>query len=156
MTTVETIASKLLALRWHLATAESCTGGMIAAACTDLPGSSQWFAGGLVTYTVEWKCHFLDIPPELIEKYGVVSSMTAQAMADGCRKRCNVEAAIAITGIAGPTGAEPNKPVGTVFIAVSAGNRPTVVKRYQFDGDRNAIRHAATQAALELLLSELQ
>lgn len=139
-----------------MATAESCTGGMIAAACTDIPGSSQWFAGGIVTYTVEWKCRFLGIPAELIEQYGVVSGMTAQAMVDGCRKHCDVEAAVAITGIAGPTGAEPEKPVGTVFIAVSIGARNTVVKRCQFNGDRIAIRKAATQAALELLLDELE
>jgi nicotinamide-nucleotide amidase len=156
MTTVESIAAELLARGWRMATAESCTGGMIASACTDLPGSSQWFAGSIVTYTVEWKCRYLGVPSQTIDQYGVVSNETALAMVNGCREHCGVEAAVAVTGIAGPTGAEPGKPLGTVFIAASAGPRPPVVRRYQFTGDRAAVRRAATTAALELLLGEIR
>lgn len=153
---VKKIADGLLSRQWRMATAESCTGGMVAAACTAIPGSSQWFAGGLVTYAIPWKERYLGVSSQTIMQHGVVSAQTAQEMATGCCRHCGVNAAVAVTGIAGPGGAEPGNPVGTVFIAAIAGGKTPLVRRFEFPGCRQAVREAATAAALSLLLEALR
>ena len=147
---IQAIADELLKRGWWLATAESCTGGMIAEALTAVPGSSGWFAGGVVSYTIPWKERLLSVPSSIIEQFGVVSEETARAMVDGVVTGQGVQAGMATTGIAGPTGAEPGKPVGTVCIAVRAGER-ALVKTCHFSGGRDEVRHAATRQALEML-----
>lgn len=149
------IAAILQRRRWLLGSAESCTGGMIAAACTDLPGSSAWFAGGVVTYTIPWKERLLGVSAAVIGSAGVVSAATAEAMATGLLRQHGVNAAIATTGIAGPSGAEPGKPVGTVFIAATVAGFPPRTRRFQFSGSRAEVREGATEAALHMLLELL-
>ena len=151
---ISAIADELLKRGWWLATAESCTGGMIAEALTAVPGSSRWFAGGVVSYTVPWKERLLGVPPETIERFGVVSEETARAMADGLVNTQGTQAGIATTGIAGPTGAEPGKPVGTVCIAVRAGEQ-VLARTCHFPGGRDEVRRAATRRALEMLKEKL-
>jgi nicotinamide-nucleotide amidase len=102
--TVQALAERLLAKQWTLATAESCTGGLIAAACTELAGSSAWFERGFVTYSNEAKSELLGVPPELIDEHGAVSEAVALAMAEGALRQAGVNLAVAVTGIAGPTG----------------------------------------------------
>ncbi|MBR6471117.1 MAG: CinA family protein [Victivallales bacterium] len=147
---IQAIAETLLKRGWWLATAESCTGGMIAETLTAVPGSSQWFAGGVVSYTIPWKERLLGVPSSIIEQFGVVSEETARAMVDGVVTGQGVQAGMATTGIAGPTGAEPGKPVGTVCIAVRAGER-ALVKTCHFPGTREEVRQAATAQAIQML-----
>lgn len=144
------IAQGLLQRGWMMGTAESCTGGAIAAACTDIPGSSAWFAGGLVTYTIPWKVKYLGVPQKLVDDAGVVSKEVVSAMLDGLRRECGVQAGIAVSGIAGPTGAEPGKPVGTVVVGVDAGTRRYVEMRH-FPGDREGVRAAVVAFGLRKL-----
>lgn len=144
------IAESLQARKWMMATAESCTGGMIAAELTALPGASGWFAGALVTYSIPWKERLLGVPAEVIGQYGVVSAETVQAMLEGLRQRYDVEAAIAVSGIAGPGGAEPGLPVGTVYLGACAG-ADCRVERFNFDGDRDTVRSSAVSAGLKML-----
>ncbi|MBQ4480892.1 MAG: CinA family protein [Victivallales bacterium] len=146
---ITAIADELLKRGWWLATAESCTGGMIAETLTAVPGSSRWFAGGVVSYTVPWKERLLGVPSETIERFGVVSEETARAMVAGLG-RLGAQAGMAITGIAGPTGAEPGKPVGTVCIAAMAGDH-MLARTCHFPGGRDEVRRAATRRALEML-----
>ena len=156
-TTIEAIAGELMRRGWWMATAESCTGGGIASALTAVPGSSQWFAGGLVTYIIPWKERLLGVPADTIETFGVVSEETVSAMLQGLQSEQGVQAGIAVSGIAGPTGAEPGKPVGTVVLGVCAGNA-RVVETCHFTGDREAVRTAAVIhgiAMLEKLFSEI-
>lgn len=109
------ISSSLLAHGWMLATAESCTGGLIAAACTDQAGSSQWFERGFVTYSNAAKVQCLGVPADLIERHGAVSEAVARAMAQGAVAHSAAQVALAVTGVAGPTGGSADKPVGTVW-----------------------------------------
>src|SRR6185369_120862 len=109
------LAQVLLARGWMLASAESCTGGMIAAACTDLAGSSQWFERGFVTYSNEAKQEMLGVDPALIAQHGAVSEAVARAMAFGAVRHSRAQVGVAVTGIAGPSGGNPQKPVGTVW-----------------------------------------
>ena len=145
------LANAMRARQWRLATAESCTGGMIAAACTDLAGSSDWFERGFVTYSNEAKTTLLGVPADLIAAHGAVSEEVARAMAQGALQRAPVQLAVAVTGIAGPGGAVPGKPVGTVWLAWAtvAGVQ---TERLQLAGDRAAVRTATVQAALQRLL----
>ena len=113
---VRQLAAKLTEKGWMLATAESCTGGMIAAACTDLAGSSQWFERGFVTYSNEAKTEMLGVPAELIAKHGAVSEEVVRAMAEGAIRHSRAQVSIAVTGIAGPGGGSVEKPVGTVWV----------------------------------------
>jgi nicotinamide-nucleotide amidase len=137
-----------------LSVAESCSGGLIAKRITDVPGSSGYFLFGAVTYSNESKVKVLGVPGELLEKHGAVSSEVALAMAEGVRRISGSAIAIATTGIAGPDGGTPEKPVGTVFIAiVSADGGKTFLLR--LEGDRNAVREATAEAALQLLLDRL-
>ena len=148
------LADALLARGWKLATAESCTGGMIAAACTDLPGSSQWFERGFVTYSNEAKVDALGVDATLIAANGAVSEVVARAMAFGAIRHSLAQASVAVTGVAGPTGGSPDKPVGTVWFGFQVDGRLTSEVR-RFDGDRAAIRGATVQHALRRLLELL-
>lgn len=135
-----------------LATAESCTGGMIAAQITDRAGSSAWFERGLVTYSNLAKTELLGVEPALLAEHGAVSQACAEAMARGLLRACPVDWGVAVTGIAGPGGGTPDKPVGTVWIAwIQRGQKPQA-HRFGFEGDRASVRAQAAQAALEGLL----
>ncbi|NMA43037.1 MAG: CinA family protein [Oligosphaeraceae bacterium] len=147
----EQIGLQLLQRSWLLGTAESCTGGSVAGILTEIPGSSQWFAGGLVTYSNEWKQKLLGVQALTLEKYGAVSSETVAEMLDGLLDRYALQAGIAVSGIAGPGGAVPGKPVGTVYIGVALGEERRVCRR-QFSGDRRAVRIQSCTDALQELL----
>ena len=149
---VQTLADALRGRGWRLATAESCTGGLIAAACTQLAGSSDWFERGFVTYSNAAKSELLGVEPALIEAHGAVSEPVAQAMALGALRRSPAQVAVAVTGIAGPGGAVPGKPVGTVWLAWGTA-RTLQVERLQLGGDRDAVRCATVRAALQRLTS---
>ena len=144
------ISLRLLARRHMLATAESCTGGMIAAACTDLSGSSQWFERGFVTYSNEAKAEMLGVPPGLIEEHGAVSEPVARAMVQGAIRNSTARVATAVTGIAGPTGGVVGKPVGTVWFAWCLDGA-TFSERCHFDGGRAAVRVASLHHTLKRL-----
>lgn len=144
------ISSRLLARGWMLATAESCTGGMIAAACTDLAGSSQWFERGFVTYSNAAKTQCLGVPAELIETHGAVSEPVARAMAQGAVAHSAAQVTVAVTGVAGPTGGSTDKPVGTVWFGWQvAGGTHSELRR--FAGDRAAVRAQTVRHALRRL-----
>ena len=157
------LAQALRAAGLKLAAAESCTGGLIAAACTAIAGSSDWFERGFVTYSNQAKTEMLGVPAALIAAHGAVSAEVAQAMAEGALAHSKADLAVAVTGIAGPGGATPGKPVGTVWIAVArrgdgggAGSdvRSGVITQtelLQLDGDRAAIRALTVQQALQRL-----
>jgi nicotinamide-nucleotide amidase len=138
---------------WHLATAESCTGGLIIACLTEIPGSSNVVERGYVTYDNRAKAEVLGVPAALFERVGAVSEEVARAMAEGALARAGVELAIAVTGIAGPGGATRTKPVGLVHVAVARHGAPTLHARDIFPGDRAAIRLATVDAALGLALA---
>ena len=147
--------AELLARKgWMMATAESCTGGLIAGACTDLAGSSDWFERGFVTYSNAAKTDLLGVPAELIARHGAVSEPVARAMADGALARAGVDVAVGVTGIAGPGGGSPAKPVGTVWIAV-AGPDGVAVRLLRPPGDRALIRGWTVASALELVRETL-
>lgn len=151
---VPELADRLQALGWQLTTAESCTGGMIAAACTDLAGSSVWFERGFVSYSNESKTGLLGVASDLIQAHGAVSQEVAQAMAAGALAHSRAQVAVAVTGVAGPGGGSAAKPVGTVWLAWAT---PTGVSAElaHFAGDRAAVREAAVQRALQGLLERL-
>lgn len=131
-----------------LVTAESCTGGWIAKALTDLPGSSAWFHAGVVTYSYEAKEALLGVNPHTLEHAGAVSEETALEMVSGALARFGAGVAVAVTGIAGPTGGTPDKPVGTVWISWKRRGGYGRAQLYQFSGDREAIRRQTVAAAL--------
>ncbi len=137
-----------------LALAESCTGGLICERITRVPGSSAWLERGFVTYSNQAKQDLLGVGPETLAAHGAVSSETASEMARGARTRAGVDIALAVTGIAGPTGGSVDKPLGLVFIGLDAGGA-TVVNRYQFIGERDLVRARAATAALDLLRRHL-
>jgi nicotinamide-nucleotide amidase len=139
----------------HIATAESCTGGLIAGCLTAIPGSSSFFEGGVVTYSDESKVSLLGVPRDAITENGAVSDVVAAAMAEGALAAAGADVAISVTGIAGPDGGTKAKPVGLVFMALAQTGRDALVKRYVFAGTRTDVRRAAVGAALELLLSAL-
>jgi nicotinamide-nucleotide amidase len=149
---VTALAEALRARGWCIASAESCTGGLIAAACTAVAGSSDWFERGVVTYSNAAKTTLLGVPEALIAAHGAVSEAVVRAMAEGMRARAPVQLAVAVTGIAGPGGAVPGKPVGTVWLA-TAGAAGTRAERLQLDGDRDAVRRQTVAIALERLLA---
>jgi nicotinamide-nucleotide amidase len=137
----------------RMATAESCTGGLVAAACTSLAGSSDWFERGVVTYSNAAKTELLGVPASLIAAHGAVSAEVARAMAEGALSRFPVSFAVAVTGVAGPGGGSVDKPVGTVWIGVARRGEPAAATLLQATGDRAAIRAASVLRALELLLA---
>jgi nicotinamide-nucleotide amidase len=138
----------LLARGWTVTTAESCTGGLIAAALTDIDGCSAWFRQGVVTYANHSKSALLGVDAKVIETQGAVSETVVQAMADGARMCAGAEVAVAVSGIAGPSGGSTDKPVGTVWIAWCVPGAAIQAERYLFDGDRQAVREAALLQAL--------
>lgn len=137
---------------WRLVTAESCTGGLIAACLTSVSGSSLVLERGFVTYSNASKHEELGIPEQLLEARGAVSEEVAISMADGARKAAKVDVGISVTGIAGPKGGSENKPVGLVYIAVST-EKKTEARRFKFDGDRTEIRRQSVVKALSWLLA---
>lgn len=140
-----------LAAGLTVATAESCTGGRIADALTDVAGSSGYLRGGVVAYADAVKRELLGVPALVIEQHGAVSAQTARAMAAGARERLGVDLAVAVTGIAGPTGATPGKPIGLAYVAV-ADEAGIEIRRFTWSGDREANKAASARAALELLV----
>jgi len=154
VTDIERLATLLQDKGWMLATAESCTGGMIAAACTDMAGSSNWFERGFVTYSNEAKTEMLGVDAALIETHGAVSEVVARAMAFGAVRHSRAHVSVAVTGIAGPAGGSKEKPVGTVWFGYMVdGLLSSETKR--FDGDRAAVRAATVEHALAGLLARL-
>ena len=150
---VPPLAELLLRKGWSMATAESCTGGLIAGACTDLAGSSGWFERGFVTYSNEAKTEMLGVDAALIATHGAVSEPVARAMAAGALRHSHAQVSAAVTGVAGPTGGSAEKPVGTVWFGWSVRGILTSEKQ-RFEGDRAAIRQATVRHAL-VRLSEL-
>ena len=138
-----------------MATAESCTGGLIAGACTDLAGSSAWFERGFVTYSNEAKTEMLGVDAALIAAHGAVSEPVARAMAEGAVAHSRALAAVAVTGVAGPSGGSPEKPVGTVWFGWSVDGRVRTERR-RFDGDRASVRAATVHYALQTLVELLR
>jgi PncC family amidohydrolase len=138
-----------------LATAESCTGGGVAAAITDLPGVSSFFLGGIVSYANDVKQDLLGVPEAVLAEHGAVSEPTARAMAAGVRTRLGADIGVSTTGIAGPDGATPTKPVGLVYIAVTTPTT-TLVRQDVWPGNREAVRRASVEAALELVIRALE
>ena len=154
--TVASLADALRAQACRLATAESCTGGLIAAACTELAGSSDWFECGFVSYSNAAKSTMLGVPMSLIEAHGAVSEPVAVAMAQGALARCAAQWAVAVTGIAGPGGGTPNKPVGTVWVSWAQQDGLARAQCFQFQGDRQSVREQTVHHALQGLLSLVQ
>ncbi len=147
-TRVQRLGAALQARGWMLASAESCTGGLIAAACTAQAGSSAWFEAGLVSYSNAAKAGLLGVDPKLIERCGAVSAEVACAMAEGIRARSAAQLTVAVTGIAGPGGAVPGKPVGTVWLAFATPGAAAVAQLLQLAGDRAAVRRQTVEQAL--------
>ncbi len=165
---VQALAAKLLSRGWMLATAESCTGGLIAAACTDLAGSSSWFERGFVTYSNAAKAQMLGMDAALIAQHGAVSEPVARAMAQGALQNAHAQVALAVTGVAGPGGGSADKPVGTVWFAWALpGQAAGAVSEtplqdsmlhsevMHFAGDRAAVRQATLHHSLRRLLELL-
>jgi nicotinamide-nucleotide amidase len=146
------LGQSLLGKRAVCATAESCTGGLVAGAITDIAGSSAWFDRGFVTYTNEAKQDLLGVPDEVLREHGAVSEATARAMAEGALARTLGHLAVAVTGIAGPSGGSPEKPVGMVCFAWAGKGLPTTAITRYFPGGRADVRRAAVVAALEGLI----
>ena len=144
------LAHILLKKGWLLATAESCTGGLIAATCTDLAGSSGWFERGFVSYSNEAKSELLGVSAALIEQHGAVSEAVARAMAEGALRHSRAQVALAVTGVAGPGGGTPDKPVGTVWFGW-ATPKGLMSEMRRFDGDRAAVRQATVRHSLQRL-----
>jgi nicotinamide-nucleotide amidase len=151
----EQLASLLLAKKYKLATAESCTGGLIAAACTDLAGSSDWFERGFVSYSNQAKTEMLGVDPQLIATHGAVSEPVARAMAQGALQHALAQVSVAVTGVAGPGGGTAAKPVGTVWFAWATPAGITSEVQH-FAGDRAAVRAATVAHALTRLVTLLQ
>jgi len=154
------LADRLRALGWRLACAESCTGGLIAAACTDLAQSSDWFERGVVSYSNRAKVALLAVPQSLIDAHGAVSEPVARAMVEGIARSSGVDLAVAVTGIAGPGGGSAAKPVGTVWFGFAVRHRDGALEigseHRHFDGDRAQVRAASVVHALHGLLQRSQ
>jgi nicotinamide-nucleotide amidase len=149
------VAERLLGAGRSLVVAESCTGGWVAKACTDLPGSSQWFLGGVVTYSDDLKAGLLGVSDDALREHGAVSQAVVREMAVGALERLGGQVAVAVSGIAGPDGGVPGKPVGTVWFAWAVRHADQLEVRTaleRFDGDREAIRRQAVACALDGVL----
>lgn len=151
---VAKLFAKLKTKGWMLATAESCTGGLIAARITEVAGSSAYFDRGFVTYSNDAKTRQLGVPAVLIDTHGAVSKEVAEAMAKGTLEHSEADIAISVTGIAGPTGGTPEKPVGLVYIGIATWDGARVYE-HRFSGDRAAIRAQTVAHALEYALEAL-
>lgn len=141
--------------RLRIATAESCTGGLIAACLTEIAGSSDVLERGFVTYSNDSKVELLQVPADMLDKHGAVSPHVARAMAEGALAHSRADVAVAVTGIAGPGGATPAKPVGLVYLACLRKGREPRIERHQFHGDRQAVRLASLEVAFELLRQQI-
>jgi nicotinamide-nucleotide amidase len=150
---VRSLAQALRESSAMLVTAESCTGGLLAAACTEVAGSSDWFERGFVTYSNAAKIECLGVDPALIEAHGAVSAEVARAMASGALQHSLAQVAVAVTGVAGPGGATPGKPVGTVWLAWAQRGTPPEVERLDLSGDRAAVREQTVRHALQRVLA---
>jgi len=148
------VADLLLKKQLRLVTAESCTGGLIAAACTDLAGSSAWFERGFVTYSNAAKTELLGVSERVLRRAGAVCGPVAQAMAEGALAHSHAQVAVAVTGVAGPSGGSPAKPVGTVWFGFALPGQ-VLTEKCHFDGDRAAVRQATVRHALERLVELL-
>lgn len=155
-TLISELGAALRARGLKLATAESCTGGMIGAALTDLAGSSEIFERGFITYSNEAKHELLGVHESTLRENGAVSAETAAEMAHGALSHSRADIAVAVTGIAGPGGGSAEKPVGTVFIGWSLRGQPVVTARHLFDGDRAAVRAQTVEAALHHVLKAIE
>jgi nicotinamide-nucleotide amidase len=154
--TLEEVVVKLLTKRNQtLATAESCTGGLIANRITNVPGASSVFIAGYVCYANQAKIGMLDVAPELLEAHGAVSKSVARALAEHARASAGCDYALATTGVAGPTGGSPEKPVGTVYVGLASADLETIAKRFFFPTDRETFKQLAAQAAFEMLRKKL-
>ena len=152
---LQSVSSMLIENKLKIATAESCTGGLIAHTFTNISGSSDFFECGIVSYSNRSKTERLGISEELLNEYGAVSEPVAKAMAEGIRKKADVDIGLSTTGIAGPTGGTPEKPVGLIFIGLST-KTDTVVKKYHFKGSRLENKNSTCNAALEMLYNYLE
>jgi PncC family amidohydrolase len=155
MTSEERLGAVLKEKGMRIAVAESCTGGLIGSRITDVPGSSDYFEAGMVTYSNGAKERFLAVPPEMIAAKGSVSPEVAEAMARGVRTATGVDIGVAVTGIAGPSGGSPEKPVGLVYIGLSTAET-TITRKHRFEGDRSAVRQQTSEEALKLVLEVLE
>lgn len=153
---VKQLGKILLQHDLKVVTAESCTGGLVAAAITEIPGSSQWFDRGFVTYSNQAKQELLGVEHQLIQIYGAVSEEVVKAMADGAQKNSRAQISMAITGIAGPSGGSAVKPIGTVWFAWKVSDRPIFTSLQVFAGSRALIRNQATYYCLARLLQIIQ
>lgn len=149
------VGERLASRGWQLAVAESCTGGAIAKTLTDVTGASAWFDRGFVTYTNAAKEEMLGVQATCLAEHGAVSEATVRQMAEGALAHSDAQRSVAVSGVAGPGGGSPDKPVGTVWLAWAGKDMVTRACRYQFDGDRDAVRRQAVQAALQGLLDGL-
>jgi nicotinamide-nucleotide amidase len=146
------LGDKLIARGWMLATAESCTGGWVGQLLTSLPGSSQWYERGFITYANAAKIEMLGVPTEIIDEHGAVSEETASAMAAGALAHSHAQATLAISGIAGPGGGTPQKPVGLVCYGWALEDGTVMSSTCRLDGDREEIRSRAVAAAMRGLI----
>lgn len=153
---IDRIAVALIQRRERIGTAESCTGGLIAAACTSLSGSSAWFERGVVSYSNQSKTELLGVPAALIDLHGSVSAEVATHMARGLLAHAPIDWALSVTGIAGPTGGSESKPVGTVWLALLHAGEPVKVWRELFPGDRHEVRIATLRSGLMALCEALE
>jgi nicotinamide-nucleotide amidase len=157
---VTTLAEILKSKKWKMAAAESCTGGLVCANLTEIAGSSEWFERGYITYSNEAKIECLGVTDKLLEGFGAVSEEVAKAMAEGAQTKAGVNAALSITGIAGPSGGSQEKPVGTVCfgwaIQDDAGDNRVLTKTMHFDGNRQDIRQQSCDYALSELAKLLE
>ncbi len=151
----QAVGEALLARGWMLAAAESCTGGWVAAAVTAIDGSSRWFERGFVTYSNEAKMDLLEVPAETLATHGAVSEATVRAMAAGALIHSRAQVALSISGIAGPTGGTPEKPVGTVWHGWAVSGGSVDARLYRYTGDRRAVRRQAVVTALQGVLDLL-
>lgn len=153
---IEHVVGKLLLQKgMFLSVAESCTGGLIGARLTEVPGSSEYLKGGVIAYCNELKKSILGVAPELLDQYGAVSKQTAVAMAEGVRQLTSTDLGLAVTGVAGPGGGTPTKPRGLVYIAL-ATSEGTFCQKFQFPGERFEVREGTVNAALDMVRHYLQ
>ena len=153
--TARELAACLLERGWQCAVAESCTGGLAGAALTDIPGASLWFAGGVISYSNEVKNRLLGVDAEILRLHGAVSEPVVRQMAAGACQATGAQAAVSLSGVAGPDGGTPDKPVGTVWIGVAV-NGETSAFCHLFSGDRQAVREQAVAAAIGHLLDAVR
>lgn len=151
----EQLATGLLARQWQLVTAESCTGGWLSKCCTDLPGSSVWFAGGVVSYSNQLKQSLLGVKPETLTNFGAVSEAVVEEMATGSLEQLGGQISVAISGIAGPDGGSDEKPVGLVCFGFASAKQQFSCQQV-FTGDRESIRRQAVAFALRQLIKMLE